>query len=456
MMPPGHPSRVSEVPLDAHNAWVEVDLDAIAANFRQLQALMRGQLAAAAPPLSPSIGQAPPSSPLIGTAPPAPPLIGAAGPHLMAVVKSNAYGHGLVPVARAAVAAGATWLGVANADEALALREAGLTSPEVLILNPIRAAQVPAVLASRAIVVAYEREAARAMSQLAQTCGAPLRVHVKVDTGLGRLSVLPEEAVAFVQELRQLPGLAVEGVYTHLADAEGLDQSHTLAQHARFRTVLEDLARDGFVPTFTHVSGSAAGMLSPALRHDIVRAGIALYGLWPSEETRLLMIAREQDLQLLLHDEEAQRRGVRSFASLLRPALRFVTRVAQVKFIPVGWTVGYGCTFEARRPTQVAVLPVGYADGLDRRLSNAGFVLVRGQRAPIIGRVCMNLTMVDVTDIPGVEREDEVVLLGTQGQAAIPAEEWAQRIGTIHYEVVTRLCWDLPRVYTGEAAVASG
>jgi alanine racemase len=466
-------SHSSPLDLDACNAWVEVDLSAIRDNFRQLRAIVGGGGPAAgedkplppmigeAPPQAPMIGEVPPQAPMIGEVPPqaamigeAPPqaaMIGEDKPHLMAVVKSNAYGHGLVPVARAAVAAGATWLGVANVAEAVALRRGGINSAEIVILNPVLPAQVPAVIASNAIAVAFDHEVAEALAQAARACQGVLRVHAEVDTGLGRLSVLPEEAVAFVQGLRALSGLSVEGVYTHLADAEGLDQSHTLRQHARFSDVLTALAAQGFVPRYAHVAGSAAGMLLPELRHDIVRAGIALYGLWPSEETRLLMISREQDLNHLLHDASAQQRGVRSIAAFLRPALRLVTRIAQVKQIPTGWNVGYGCTFEARRPTQVAVLPVGYADGVDRHLSNGGTVLVRGQRVPIIGRVCMNLTMVDVTDVAEVRCGDEVVLLGHQGKAQVTAQEWAERIGTIHYEVVTRLCWDLPRVYVGAA-----
>ena len=411
------PPHAAAVDLDACNAWVEVDLAAIRDNFRTLQRI-------------------------VGSA------------HCMAVVKSHAYGHGLIPVARAAVEAGARWLGVANLGEAVALREAGLDSPEIVILNPIRAAQVPAAIAHDIIAVVFDTGLAAEMSAQAIAVGARLRVHVKIDTGLGRLSVLPEQSVGFVRTLRDLPGLELEGLYTHLADAEGLDQSHTLAQHARFKAVLHELEADGFVPRYRHVSGSAAGLLLPELRHDIVRAGIALYGLWPSEETRLLMISREQELCALLTDEAVQRQGVRSLAAFLRPALRLVTRVSHVKDIPTGWTVGYGCTFEARRPTRVAVLPVGYADGIDRRLSNQGFVLVHGQRAPIIGRICMNLTMVDVTDVPGVARDDEVVLLGTQGGQQLSAQEWGERIGTIHYEVVTRLCWDLPRVYIESSTLA--
>ena len=189
-------------------------------------------------------------------------------------------------------------------------------------------------------------------------------------------------------------------------------------------------------------------MLMPELRYDVVRAGIALYGLWPSEETRLLMISRGQNLLNLLQDEDLQQRGVHSLlSSFLQPAMTFKTRVTQVKEVPVDWSIGYGCTYRTRRHTRIAVLPMGYADGYDRRLSNGGQVLIRGMRAPVVGRVSMNLTTVDVTDIAGVTTGDEVVLLGHQGSEEVSAEELAERIGTINYEVVTRIRWDLPRLY---------
>jgi len=280
-------------------------------------------------------------------------------------------------------------------------------------------------------------------------------VHVKIDTGLGRLSVTADDALHFIQSLHAVPGIAVEGVYSHLADAEGIDQSMTLKQYANFERVLDELRQQGLAPGIRHIAGSAAGMLMPELRYDWVRAGISLYGLWPSEETRLLMIAAAHHLPEVLHNPEVQARGVKLLASFLQPALQFKTRISQVKEVPTGWSVGYGCTYRTTRATRVAVLPLGYADGYDRHLSNKGHVLVRGHRAPVIGRVCMNLTMVDVTDVPGAARDDEVALIGKQGSQEISVEQVAAAIGTINYEVVTRIRWDLPRIFQASSAELS-
>ena len=398
-----------------HLAWVEVDLDAIGHNFTRLQEMVE----------------------------PA---------RLMAVVKSFAYGHGLVPVAREVAARGARAYCVASIDEAVTLREAGIEG-EILVICPILVDDAALAACHDVTVAVFDPESAEPMGRIALAQGRKLRVHAKIDTGLGRLSVLPDDAVAFVQRLRSLEGIEVDGIYSHLADAEGLDQASTLRQHANFERVLAALAAgEEGVPPRRHIAGSAAAMLMPALRYDFVRAGIALYGLWPSEETRLLMIAGTQNLTEVLGDTEVQVRGVKRLASLLRPALQFKTRVVQIKDVPTGWSVGYGCTYRTRRPTRVAVLPLGYADGYDRGFSNRGFVLVRGHRAPVIGRVCMNLTMADVTDIPGAAADDEVVLVGRQGNEELMAEEVAEMTGTIHYELVTRIRWDLPRVYhrTGE------
>lgn len=389
--------------------WVEVDLQAIARNFMHLQEMVA------------------PST-------------------LVPVVKSNAYGHGLLPVARTVVGDGAKVLGVATMEEAVALREGGIGA-DIVVLGPTVPVQAALAIRHRIIVAVFDLESARRMSEIATEQGGRLRVHAKVDTGLGRLSVTPDHAVSFVQALRALEGLDVEGVYSHLADAEGIDQSMTLKQHANFKRVLDDLRSMDLAPRIKHIAGSAAGMLMPELRYDWVRAGISLYGLWPSEETRLLMIAAAHHLPNILHDAEVQARGVKLLASFLRPALQFKTRIAQVKEVPAGWSVGYGCAYRTTRPTMVAVLPVGYADGYDRHLSNKGQVLVRGRRAPVIGRICMNLTMVDVTDVPGAAHDDEVVLIGVQGGEEISAEHVAEAVGTINYEIVTRIRWDLPRLY---------
>jgi len=272
-------------------------------------------------------------------------------------------------------------------------------------------------------------------------------VHIKVDTGLGRLSVNHEKAPKFIEELLKLPGLRVEGLYTHLADAEGIDQSYTLRQLIRFNKLLENLENKGIHIPIKHMAGSAAAMLLPETRFDIARIGISLYGLWPAEETKILMIAKGQNLLEILSDKEIQSRGVNLLAYFLRPVMQFKTTVVQVKEIPPGNCIGYGCTYETRRLTKVAILPAGYAEGIDRKLSNCGEVLIRGKKASIIGRICMNLTIVDITDIPDVSAGDEVVLIGKQGDQEITAEDMADKVGTINYEIVTRINWQVPRVY---------
>ena len=300
----------------------------------------------------------------------------------MAMVKSNAYGHGLLEVSRTVVACGARMLGVATMDEALALRRGGITT-DILVMCPVEQDCAPEVIEHDIALAVFDLETARTLAAEAARHGRSIRVHAKVDTGLGRLSVTPEHALPFIQALHAMDGLRLEGLYTHLADAEGIDQSMTLRQFVNYKRVLRQVEEQGIPLRFRHVAGSAAAMLMPELRYDLIRAGIALYGLWPSEETRLLMISRGQDLLRMVQDEDLQLRGVHSIlSSFLHPAMAFKTRVAQVKEVPVDWSVGYGCTFRTRRNTRIAVIPVGYADGYDRRLSNGGQVLIRGQRPP--------------------------------------------------------------------------
>lgn len=417
----------------SHLTWVEIDLGAVAHNCQQLQTL---------------IDMVPPSTG--ADAPPPPPLRhtrSARTPTLMAMVKSNAYGHGLLEVSRTVVACGAGMLGVATLEEAIALREGGLEA-HILVMCPVQRDCAAEVLEHDISLAVFDLDTARALAAEAARRGSAIRVHAKVDTGLGRLSVTPDHALPFIQALHSMEGLVLDGIYTHLADAEGIDQSMTLRQFVHYKRVLRQVEEQGIHVRYRHMAGSAAAMLMPELRYDVVRAGIALYGLWPSDETRLLMISRGQNLLNLLQDEDLQLRGVHSLlSSFLQPAMAFKTRVAQVKEVPVDWSVGYGCTYRTRRDTRIAVLPVGYADGYDRHLSNGGQVLIRGMRAPVVGRVSMNLTTVDVSDIAGVTTGDEVVLLGRQGTREITAEELAERIGTINYEVVTRIRWDLPRIY---------
>lgn len=393
-----------------HRAWIEVDLGAIRQNLKRLSKW-------------------------------------AAPARFMAVVKSDGYGHGMEAVARVAVEEGAWGLAVVNIDEGLRLRRAGFSCP-VVIVGPIFAFELAAALQANLSLPVYSREVLEEVAEAARTAGLTARVHIKFDTGLGRLALPYDHAYEFLSQVRDTPGLFVEGLYSHLADAEGLDQRYTLQQFTRFQEVQQVAASLGIQPEIAHLSASAASMLLQPARLDVVRLGIAMYGLWPAEETRLLLLSRGHNLfqELNLHFQSGL---TPQLEDLLQPALAYKTRIAQLKKVPADSSIGYGCTFVTQRPTTLAILPVGYYEGYDRHLSNCGEVLVRGRRARVLGRVCMNVVTVDVTDIPEVTVDDEVVLLGRQGSNQVSAEEWGRRIGTINYEVVTRLPAHLPRVYTG-------
>ncbi|HEY4003306.1 MAG TPA: alanine racemase, partial [Candidatus Xenobia bacterium] len=340
------------------------------------------------------------------------------------------------------------WLGVIAGDEALALRRAGLSAP-IFIMGAVEEGEVDGLLAAGGLRFAVF-DMAQAEMLSAHARGRQVPIHVEVDTGLGRLSVTETYASAFVGDIAHLPGLYLEGLYTHLADAEGMDQSYTMAQFASFKRIQDSLRQEGVRFDMAHVAGSAAAILLSDLRCDLVRTGISIYGYWPAEETRLLMMSHEQDLLKLANDSQAQAKGVRGLYSLLRPVLSWKARLLQAKTVPAHSSVGYGCSYQTLRDTRVGVVSVGYADGFDRHLSNNGRVLVRGQQAPILGRICMNLCMIDVTDVAEASPGDEVVLIGRQGDQELTAEEMARRVGSIHYEIVTRINWSVPRVYLNE------
>ena len=352
------------------------------------------------------------------------------GAALLAVVKANAYGHGLDIVARA-IAEHVDWFGVNTLDEALALHTGSLNVTQdaralpVLIMGYTPPGQAAAVARHgfRQVVFDYESAARLAVEAAAQ--GVSAAAHVKIETGTYRLGVACDEALAFVQRLRALPNLHVEGIYTHFATAEDTaDDSYFRLQMSRFAQVQGDLEQAGIHVPYQHMAASAATMVAPAAHGTLARIGIGLYGLWPSLDTQIAMTER----------------GERPFT--LRPALRWQTRIVQTRSVARGETVGYGRTHRLRRDSRLAVIPVGYADGYDRKLSNQGEVVVRGKLAPVVGRVMMNMTILDVTDAPDVQVGDEVTLLGP----GLPAERLASHAGTINYEIVSRINPDLPRI----------
>ncbi|MCP4600533.1 MAG: alanine racemase [Proteobacteria bacterium] len=343
---------------------------------------------------------------------------------LMAVVKANAYGHGMEEVATLALEAGADWLGVFSVDEGLALRKVGIEAP-VLVFGPPAVLQIEGALNAGLRLTVSSVQMAQKVADLAPR-GAV--VHLKAETGTNRQGLTEDEIVDTIGVLTSR-GVVVEGIYTHFADIEDTtDHCFAESQLARFEKVLERLKGGKTDIPIAHTACSAATILFPSTYFKMVRAGIVLYGLWPSKETHV------------------SAKSLGRNALDLKPVMTWKSRIAQIKPIESGEFVGYGRTFRTTRPSRIAVLPVGYADGYDRHLSNSSHVLVRGLRAPVRGRVCMNVTMVDVTDIPAARPGDEVVLLGRQGDESISAEDLARHVGTINYEIVTRIAPNAPRV----------
>lgn len=339
---------------------------------------------------------------------------------IMAVVKADAYGHGAVPVARTLVAAEAGALGVALVEEGIQLRREGLEVP-ILVMGSTSPDLAPILVEYRLDQVIYDPLYAQALSHCVGGSTTPVKVHLKIDTGMGRLGIPPAEAAAAAKAIAHLPGLELVGVMTHFAAADAPDKGHALEQLRSFFEAMRDMEAAGITIPVRHAANSAALLEIPEARLDMVRPGIVLYGYPPSPSP--------------------------SQHSLWEPALSFETTIAQIRKLPKGGTVSYGCTYEAPQDLLVATLPVGYADGYNRLLSNRGEVLVRGQRAPVIGQVCMDMIMVDVTGVGGVQAGDDVVLLGRQGDEILFADQWAARLGTITYEVLCNISKRVPRSY---------
>ena len=370
---------VGHFPQSTRSSWIEIDLDALAVNTQKLRALI--------------------------------------GPRatLFAVVKADGYGHGAVGVARTALQNGADSLAVASLAEALELREAGIEAP-VLVMSYLPVQGVRLALRHDITATIYDLDQAYAYDRAAREAGGRLRVHVKIDTGMGRLGILASEAVAAFRSLITLNALAIEGIYTHFSSADA-DPDYTAWQVDVFKQVLVPLRAGGLSFEVIHAANSAGTLASAENHLGGVRVGLALYGLSPFEQQPL--------------------------PAGFRPALSWKTTIAQVKVLPAGHPIGYGNTYVTERPERVAVIPVGYADGLRRAPQHWGGVLVHGQFAPIRGRVSMEKTVISVDHIDGAAPGDEVVLIGEQGGARITADEIAARLGTISYEV---LCSVLPRV----------
>ena len=335
-----------------------------------------------------------------------------------AVVKSNAYGHGTALMLK--LLHSADWFAVNSLEEGQGLRALGVKKP-VLILGHVPIDRINEAVQADLQLTIYNKESIEALARL-NLSKKPARVHLKIDTGTGRQGVLLEEVNDFVTDLKRREDIILEGVSTHFANIEDtLNHDYAVKQLVVFKDALKIIKGQGIDPQIIHTACTAAIILFPETHFTMIRSGIGLYGLWPSRETYLSTIM-------------GHRR-----APDLRPVLTWKTKIIQIKTVPEGSNVGYGCTYKTTRKTRLAVLPVGYADGYDRALGNMAYVLVKGKRAPVIGRICMNHTMIDVTDIPGVELENEAVLLGNSDHESITAETMAGWAGTINYEVVTRI-----------------
>ena len=360
----------------------------------------------------------------------------AAPAQLCAVVKANAYGHGMVPAARAALEGGARWLGVALVEEGAVLRQAGLDSPILLLSEP----DVDAMADVVALGLTPTLYTERAVQALVEAVGAdggsrqqPLPVHVKVDTGMHRVGATAPDAVKLALTVEERPELQLEGFWTHFAVADAPDDPFTALQVARFGTAVEELAGAGLRPPLLHVCNSAGVLTRPEAHHDMVRCGITLYGVLPSP---------------ILATPAATAAAAAPVVDGLHPALSLRARVSFVKEVEPGEGVSYGLRYRPERPSVIATVPVGYADGVPWRLGvQGGEVLIQGLRRPIAGSVTMDQILVDCGDDRSVAAGSEVVLLGGQGAEAVDAWEWAQRTGTIAYEILTGVGPRVDKVY---------
>ncbi|HJX09948.1 MAG TPA: alanine racemase [Candidatus Binatia bacterium] len=339
---------------------------------------------------------------------------------ILSMVKANAYGHGAPAVARALVEEGSEAFGVATLEEGVELRQAGIRTP-ILVVAGTYVEQLDQFFANDLTPVVHELDGMQRLDAAVRNRGKTLDVHVKIDTGMGRIGFLASEMDGWLDELKKLKALRLQGIFSHFSTAENVAGDFTSAQLVTFSNLVQRLRAEGIAPPLVHLANSAATITLPAAYFDMVRPGIMLYGIYPSA-------AMANQIKL-------------------KPALSWQTRIVQLKKVPAGTSISYGQTFVTERESLIATLPVGYADGYSRLLSNRGAALVRGERAPVVGRVCMDLTMLDVTAIANVQQGDEVVLLGRQGNAEISADEMAAWANTISYEVLTSIAARVPRIH---------
>lgn len=361
--------------------WAEIDLKAIAHNVQTIKKLIKPQT------------------------------------KFCAVVKADAYGHGAIKAAEVAVKNGADYLAVALLQEASELRAAGFKEP-ILILGYTPPDGAEEVVGSAISQTVFSFAAAKVLSDAAVKLKKKAKVHIKIDTGMGRIGIKPSEAGEFAAALAKLPGLEIEGVFSHFATADSLDKSFAKEQFAAFQAALQSIEAKGVKVPIRHIANSAATLEMPETHLDMVRPGIILYGLWPSDEVK-------QNIKLI-------------------PAMRFKAEISYIKEMPAGQSVSYGRTYYTNKPSRIATLPVGYADGWTRLMAGKAHVLIRDTFAPLVGRVCMDQCMIDVTNIKEARVGDEVLLFGG---GKLSVEEVAAHMGTINYEVVCMVSKRVPRRY---------
>jgi len=374
---------MSDQEVHKYRSWVEVDLDHFARNWKELKRLVRP------------------------------------GVKILQVVKADAYGHGAIEIAEAALKNGAVYLGVANADEGVQLRVSGLTSP-IVILSPSPEGEIGEIIKYNLIPSVSDLPFARSLQERCAQARIRLPVHIEVDTGMGRGGTLYYEAFQTIRDILALPDLIVEGIFTHLAASE-TRSDYNESQAELFHRLLAKLADEGIRIPIRHMSNSGAILNYPGFNLDMVRPGLMSYGIYPSPATK-------------------------DKADLL-PVMSFKTRIVLLKDFPKGYSIGYNRTYTTTKPTRIATIPVGYGDGYGVILSNQGEVLIRGKRVPVVGRVSMDMCTVDVSTIPDCRVGDEVVLMGRQGQESISANEIAGRVGSISYEILCALGKRAPRLF---------